>query len=353
MADVDVQAAVDRWRPRLLARGVADSDVRYVAGHATCWAGWHDTWVHNGDEYLAIARDAERTGRGRTAGEAYLRAALSYHFGKFLWLEDVAAYRATTERAVDAVRRGMPQLDPTFERIEIPFGAGHVVANLRRPATAGRFPFVVLVPGMDSTKEEFPRWESVFLRRGIATVSFDGPGQGEAGAVNPLRPDYEEPVAALLDALAARPELDHRGVGITGIGVGGYFAARAAAFEQRITAVASVGGAYRYDRMPGLVRDKFRFSARLDGEEAAAFADRFTLDDVAARITQPFLVLYGEGDRVMTPAQARQPARAAARGEFVTFPRGGTACQSVLHRLNPFLADWMAERLAPAREGSP
>ena len=37
----------------------------------------------------------------------------------------------------------------------------------------------VLVPGLDSTKEEFFWLEQSFLDRGMATVSLDGPGQGE------------------------------------------------------------------------------------------------------------------------------------------------------------------------------
>ena len=54
-----------------------------------------------------------------------------------------------------------------------------------------RPPLVVLIPGLDSTKEEFFHWEDVFLRRGMATLSMDGPGQGESGFELDIRPDYE------------------------------------------------------------------------------------------------------------------------------------------------------------------
>src|SRR2546430_13253170 len=50
---------------------------------------------------------------------------------------------------------------------------------------------LVLIPGLDSTKEEFFAWESAFLDRGMATLSLDGPGQGETGFRLDIRPDYD------------------------------------------------------------------------------------------------------------------------------------------------------------------
>ena len=42
----------------------------------------------------------------------------------------------------------------------------------------------------------------------MATLSLDGPGQGETGFTLDIRPDYEVAVAAILDAVAGAPELD-------------------------------------------------------------------------------------------------------------------------------------------------
>ena len=39
---------------------------------------------------------------------------------------------------------------------------------------------MIMIPGLDSTKEELRSTEDLFLERGIATFSVDGPGQGEA-----------------------------------------------------------------------------------------------------------------------------------------------------------------------------
>ena len=114
-----------------------------------------------------------------------------------------------------------------------------MVANLRRPADVVNPPLVVLLPGLDSTKEEFFNWENVFLKRGMATVSLDGPGQGETGYHSHIRHDYEVAVSLLLDTLMPRADINMNRVGVS---MGGYYAPRVAAFEPRIKAVSPIGG---------------------------------------------------------------------------------------------------------------
>ena len=138
-----------------------------------------------------------------------------------------------------------------------------MAANLRRPAGLECAPLVLLIPGLDSTKEEFFHWENVFLARGMATLSMDGPGQGETGFTLPIRADYEVAVAALLDDLSARaePRIDLTRVGAAGVSLGGYYAPRAAAFEPRIRAVAAISGPYDFgeiwEQLPPLTREAF------------------------------------------------------------------------------------------------
>ena len=113
---------------------------------------------------------------------------MAYHFAKFVWMVDPERSRAAADKAVAAMARTHEYLDPEAERIEVPLDGGRVVGNLRRPAGEERPPLVLLVPGLDSTKEEFFRLENVFLDRGMATLSIDGPGQGESGYELPIRP---------------------------------------------------------------------------------------------------------------------------------------------------------------------
>src|SRR5206468_2265083 len=149
-------------------------------------------------------------------------------FAKFVWMLDMARYEDAQERAIAALRDAHRLLDPSAERVEIPLDGLMMAGNLRRPPGADRPPLVLLLPGLDSTKEEFFNWEQVFLDRGMATFSLDGPGQGETGLRSSIYPDYERAVSAALDAL----DLDSFGsIGAAGVSLGGYYAPRAAAYE--------------------------------------------------------------------------------------------------------------------------
>ena len=97
-----------------------------------------------------------------------------------------------------------------------------------------RPPVVVMAMGLDSSKEEMNSYERLFLARGLATLTFDGPGQGEGEYEFAIRPDYEAPVGAVLDWLELRDDIDAARAGLWGVSLGGYYVPRAAGFEHRL-----------------------------------------------------------------------------------------------------------------------
>src|SRR5438445_1230023 len=148
MPDERVAAAIAHWAPRFVANGVDFNDFQRVTAGVERWEEWLPAWVASGDEHAALAREAEERNRSRTAGEAWNRAALSYHFGKFVWMVDLDRYRETTALAVEALRSAHRHLDPTAERLEIPYEGRPMAANLRRPLGMERPPLVLLLPGL-------------------------------------------------------------------------------------------------------------------------------------------------------------------------------------------------------------
>ena len=172
-----------------------------------------------------------------SAGEAFLQAAVCYHFAKFVWVLDAERNRACTQLAIESMAAGHAQLGSRFERLEFPFEGARLAANLRRPdggrAPAARDPHPG--PGLDEGGVLQPRER--FLKRGMATLSMDGPGQGESGFALNIRADYEVAVSAVIDVIAGRDDVDLDRIGAVGVSMGGYYAPRAAAFEPRIKAV--------------------------------------------------------------------------------------------------------------------
>ncbi len=137
--------------------------------------------------------------------------------------------------------------DPPVERIEVPYEGGSLPGYLIRPSTTdrpehgGRLPTVVGVGGFDSSAEElYFHLGATGAERGWNIFVFDGPGQPGCMRVNPemtFRPDYEVPIAAVIDQLTGRPDVDPARVVLAGQSFGSYFAARAGATDPRVSAL--------------------------------------------------------------------------------------------------------------------
>jgi 2,6-dihydroxypseudooxynicotine hydrolase len=353
MPDARVQAAIDNWASRLIANGVDFNDFKRVTSSLERWDDWLGAWKHTADAHRARAERQRDEGHAVSAGESFLQAAVCYHFAKFVWVLDTERNHECTSLAIACMAAGHEQLGSSFERIEIPFEGAQLAANLRLPEGAERPALVVLIPGLDSTKEEFFNLENVFLRRGMATLSMDGPGQGESGFALDIRPDYEVAVGAVLDAIAGRDDVDHERIGAVGVSMGGYYAPRAAAFEPRLRAVVGISGPYdmsaNWDNLPSLTRETLRHhTGASDDDDARARAGQLNLAGVAEKITQPAMIMTGKLDRLIPWEDTKRIADEAPGAEWVLYEDGTHVCNNLpfLHR--PQVADWMAMQLQAA-----
>ncbi len=350
-SDARVQAAIENWAPRLIANGVDYNDFVRVTSSISRWDEWLDAWTATADRHCALAVEARDAGHRQTAGDAFLLAAVAYHFAKFVWVIDPARHRRATEAAVQAMYQAHAMLDPTARRIEAELDGGMLAANLRLPVSGAEpAPLVVLIPGLDSTKEEFYLWESVFLRRGMATLSLDGPGQGETSFEMRIRHDYEAAVSAILDAAAGLEGLDLDRIGAAGVSLGGYYAVRAAAFEPRLKVVAGISGPYEmlaeWDTMPSLTREAFiHYSGADDAADARERAAMLSLAGVAEQVRQPCLVVTGKLDRIIPWEQTKRIADEAPHSEWVLYEDGTHVCNNIPFRYRPLVADWIRDRL--------
>ncbi len=296
---------------------------------------------------------AEAVGHQETANGAWRRASLAWHWGKFVFVDDLAQQRAAHERAVACYRRAAAGLTPPAELVRIPYKSTQLAAYLRVPAAPGRSaapPVVIMVPGLDSTKEELQATAEYLLARGMATLAIDGPGQGEAEYELRIEPAYEKVATAVVDYLASRADVDGGNVGLFGISLGGYYAARAAAREKRLRAVVDLAGPYRFDldwdELPEQTRATFRVrSGAASDDEARAKAGTLTLEEAAAEITTPLLILGGGRDRITPAYHQERLASEVASAELLMYPDGSHGVTNRAFESRSRLADWLADRL--------
>ena len=239
------------WVARFCANGIAVSDFNDVLGALRSWDDWCRVWSERAAIHERLGDEALAERRFVSAGEHLSQAAVTYHFAKYLFVQDIQQLRTAHRNAVDCLRRALPHLDPPGERVLIPYQGAHLAATLRLPHGVARPPVVLMTMGLDSTKEELGTFELTFLKRGMATLAFDGPGQGEAEYDFPIRADYENVVAPVIDWLQARHDIHAGRIGIWGISLGGYYAPRTVAFESRIKAAIANSGPYRLGRAVG------------------------------------------------------------------------------------------------------
>jgi 2,6-dihydroxypseudooxynicotine hydrolase len=353
MADIRVTQAIEHWAPRFIANGVDPDDFTRVTNAIDRWDEWCSAWCTAAAEHEELGRRALDGRRYRSAGAHLSQASVYYHFAKFVFVHDMAQLSAAHERAVRCLTDALPHLDPPGERLEIPFEGSILAGVLRRPrGGADRYPAVVLIGGLDSTKEEFRSTEQLFLDRGLATFSVDGPGQGEAEYDLAIRPDWEVPGAAILDALTGCPGIDGERVGIWGVSLGGYYAPRLASGDARVRACIALAGPYDFgetwDQLPELTSEAFRVRSKSrTREEAKRRAGELSLDGHAGRITAPLLVVMGKRDRLIGWRHAeRLAAEAAGKTELLLLEEGNHGCANLTYRHRPYSADWMCAQLA-------
>ncbi len=350
--DPRVEAAISHWGPRFVANGVPFSDFHEVAGSVTRWEDWCSAWVARGAIHDALGEKALGDGHKLTAGAHFTRAGVCYHFGKFLFVNDMAQMKAAHDKAVAARNKALPLLDPPGERVAIPYDGKRLYGNLRRPKGAARPPVVVMCMGLDSTKEEMDDYENRFLVRGLATLAFDGPGQGEGEYDWPLCPEYERPVKAVCDFLETRTDIDPARMGIWGVSLGGYLAPRAAAHEKRIKACVALSGAFQrkttFEGRPSINVEAFRVRSKsATVEEAGIVSGRMSLADCAGDITCPIYIVAGTKDRLTGVDQATKLAERVKGPCVLSIVEGGNhVVNNYWYQYRDQTADWMAARLS-------
>jgi dienelactone hydrolase len=345
--DDRLESMYERFTWRILSNYVSPWEFDQLRQEITDYEQWCGAWSAQARTHIDRGDAALAAGRRLTAGDAYLRAGLLYHWASFMFSHDKDQYRAALQATAAAWQQAAPLLDPPMSILEVPFENLTLPGYLRIPSGVTRPPVVIMFPGGDSVKEELFNLGDYIVARGLAFAAFDGPGQGIVSLDAPLRPDYELVIRAVIDSLAGRDDLDTGRLAVGGISYGGLFAIRTAAIDHRVGAVVSISSWYtpagRFEHMPPLLKTG---QYQHLGPDPAAMMESITLAGVASRATAPLLQVYGGLDASSPPEHGQRIA--AEYGGPVTnvvFDDGVHILNNIYYKARPLVADWLAETL--------
>jgi pimeloyl-ACP methyl ester carboxylesterase len=349
--DAKLEAVVANWSARFVANEIDQLDVDRTLAEIETWHDWPDAWERAATRYADLGAAAASGGHRLTAAQHRRRAALVLQFAQFVLTEDVPRRERLHRRQCALYRQAAPDLVPPAVPYERRVGDAAVHGYLRLPRDVdGPSPVVLLVPGLESTKEQFTTYEPYFLDRGVATVTMEGPGQGEGWYAHPF--DLTTYLACFRDVLGwlgANPELDRERVAVLGTSFGGFLALRCAAEVSSIGAVVDIAGPHTLlpleDLQPVLQEGFIHLTHSQDLAQATQRLADVTLDGALGRLAAPTLVVHGDADGIIDVAHGDRIA--AELGE-VTYDRvaGGThSCNNIHTVIRPRVADWVADQL--------
>ncbi|MPZ59044.1 MAG: alpha/beta hydrolase [Rhizobiales bacterium] len=289
--------------------GFRPADVRRTTERIKVPGAVVKQWVRTAQQEEKLAEAAEASGRRESAAEFYYRAALYYGPACGVIHANTPRKLALYQRLIHCYQRFTELFDEaSVRRVEIPFENGKTIPGILQTVPgAEKTPCVLVIPGMDTIKEYMPSpYHNHFRRRGIATLSIDGPGQGESNVRGTwvTLDNFERAGKAAIDFIETLPEIDANRVGIYGWSMGSYWGPRIAAHDPRVKAVVGAMGNYLqkdtiFKHGKPAYRANYMYMSDVHDEDAFdGMAAQMTLEPLVEAIRCPTLLVMGEFDEL-------------------------------------------------------
>jgi esterase FrsA len=194
--------------------------------------------------YERLALEAQEQGDSRLAQQHWLSAYGLHRMARFPCMSS-AGKQAAYVRSQHCILQAFSYERTPIRRVEMPFkgraGEGDkVVGLLRVPPGVRRLPLLVAWAGIDTFKEDWLPKTVPFFERGIATLTVDMPGTGDAPLKGSV--DAERMWDAVFDWIDSEQAFDAARVAGWGGSFGGYWATKLAhTHRERFAAVVSQG----------------------------------------------------------------------------------------------------------------
>ena len=265
-------------------------------------------WREAAERHEQLAARAEAMGANECATYHYDHAIEAYRMAQHpIYFDDHPVKQHLYKKLNEMVDRRSRVAGYPIERVEVPFGRGKTISCLLH-LLPGRpkAPVVLYVPGMDQSKEVFPKaFHNIAQSRGFHVLAMDGPGQGNSNMqkIRAVGDHYERAGAAVIDYVTKRPEVDAKKIAIYGISMGSYWSLRLSSYDHRAAAVVSAVACFNpnntiFTQSSPRFKQMFMYMAGYDDEAKfdKEVASGMTVRGYLGRIKCPTLLVTGEFD---------------------------------------------------------
>ena len=118
--DPRVETAISHWAPRFISNGVLLADFEDVTRSLARWEDWCAAWSARAAVHEKLGREALAEDHRLSAGEHLGRAAVYYHFAKFLFVHDVAQMRAAHMWGGETTAADLRRIADVVDKYAIP-----------------------------------------------------------------------------------------------------------------------------------------------------------------------------------------------------------------------------------------
>lgn len=322
---------------------------------------FHQAWVSMGNKVYDLADDYLAAENTVSARRTFLRAFNYLRTAEFFLKPSDQRKMPTYLKARDAFLKAVSVFDKKPKQVQVPFEGSQLPGYLFLPDGVKNPPLIIMFGGLDSLAEELYFGPCQHLNeRGIALLAMDGPGQGASLRLNHIYTRYDFNVAgsAVLDWAIGnlQEDVDTSNIGVMAVSMGGYMAARCAAFEPRFKICVVWGAVWSYydiwknrpDNHP-LAEIVQHIVGAENMTDARERLKKFALDDVAEKISMPTYVLHGEDDRqnfVENAYKLRDALTCEKVVEIIPKESSGSAhCQIDDFTKTFNMYDWIAKKM--------
>tara|TARA_A100001037_G_scaffold50914_1_gene42922 strand:- start:8498 stop:9739 length:1242 start_codon:yes stop_codon:yes gene_type:complete len=269
-------------------------------------------FAREGSRREKIARAFEEEGRFVSAYENYFIASLLYASAQWPYFDINEEDLKWESKMISCYDKFIAYAPHPVERIDIPYKDTALSAFLHLPSNPVKddpFPCILHIGGMDGSKENMVALHGdSALKRGMAVLALDGPGQGETRnrGITISSDNFSEAAETAINWLTARNEIDGERIVIRGSSFGTYYGTVAAAgLKNKIKGYCGTGVCQEpgcdtiFNTASPTFKVRFMFMAGYEDENAFdEFRKEFDLRKIAKDIVSPYMIVAGEADQL-------------------------------------------------------